>query len=161
MAKKQEKTNVMRILDSKKLDYEFFDYDETITEGLLVANTLNEPCDHVFKTLVTVSAKNINYVFVIPVDKSLDLKAAASAVSEKSITMIKQKELFPLTGYIHGGCSPIGIKKQFKTVIDSSAENLEFFYVSGGKVGKQIKTRPENIVKITNAIFASIAKNQQ
>jgi len=161
MGKKQEKTNVMRILDSKGVKYDFFEYDETVTEGVKIAQMLNEPVDMVFKTLVTVSGKKIYYVFVIPVHKSLDLKSAAATVGEKSIAMIKQKELLPLTGYIHGGCSPIGMKKLFKTVIDSSAKGLDFFYVSAGKVGKQIKVSPKDIVGITDAEFAYIAKETE
>jgi len=158
MGRKQEKTNVMRILDGKKIPYDFFEYDENITDGMMVANTLGENYDHVYKTLVTVSGKNINYVFVIPVNKSLDLKAAASCVGEKSIAMIKQKDLLPLTGYIHGGCSPIGMKKLFRTVIDSPASILEYFYISAGKVGHQIKVNPNDVIKLTNGTFGDVSK---
>lgn len=159
MSKKQEKTNVMRILDSKKINYEFFEYDSSITDGITIAQKLNEPCERVYKTLVTVSSQKVNYVFVIPVKKTLDLKAAASFVGEKSISMIQQKELLPLTGYIHGGCSPVGMKKLFKTVIDSSAKELDSFYVSAGKVGKQIKVSVNDIVNLINAEFADIARD--
>lgn len=159
MGKKLDKTNVMRILDGKKINYDFFEYDETITDGEKVAETLGEQYDHVFKTLVTVSAKNINYVFVVPVNKTLDLKAAAVVVGEKSIAMIKQKELLPLTGYIHGGCSPIGMKKLFKTVIDNSAEDLDYFYVSAGRIGRQIKIAPKDVQNLIGAEFKSIAKD--
>lgn len=159
MGKKQDKTNVMRLLDQKKIAYDFFQYDETVTDGILVAGLLGQPCDHVFKTLVTVSSKGINYVFVIPVDKSLDLKAAAISVGEKSISMIKQKELLPLTGYIHGGCSPIGMKKPFETVIDCSAESIDYFCISGGHIGRQIKVNPHDVQKITGAKFYNISKD--
>lgn len=161
MGKKQEKTNVLRIFDSKKINYEYFEYDETITEGIEVAKILNEPFESVYKTLVTVSPKNINYVFVIPVNKTLDLKKAAKTVSEKSVAMIKQKELLPLTGYIHGGCSPIGMKKLFTTVIDISAQNLPYIYVSAGRVGRQVKVNPVDIVKLTNARFSDIIKETE
>ena len=136
----QDKTNVMRILDSKKIDYIPHYYnDSDNVAGMDVAIYLNENPDQVFKTLVTRAHSGIYYVFVVPVSKELDLKKAAKSVNEKSIEMIKQKELLPLTGYIHGGCSPIGMKKQFKTVIDKSATNFETFIFSGGKIGYQVE----------------------
>ena len=114
---KVEKTNVMRILDQKKINYNTYSYIDTdAISGMEVAEVLGQNPNQVFKTLVTVSGKNINYVFVVPVNKELDLKKAAKVVGEKSIEMIKSKELLSLTGYIHGGCSPIGMKKMFKTV---------------------------------------------
>ena len=110
----------------------------------------------VFKTLVTVSGKKVNYVFVIPVAESLDLKAAARAVGEKSVEMIKQKELLPLTGYIHGGCSPVGMKKHFRTVIHESAQNLDTIFVSAGRVGNQVEVEPKSLAKLVGADFADI-----
>ena len=114
-----QKTNVMRVLDQKKVKYEPHSYANTnAVSGLEVAEILGQNVSQVFKTLVTVSSTKKNYVFVIPVSKELDLKKAATAVREKKIEMIKEKELLPLTGYVHGGCSPVGMKKFFKTVID-------------------------------------------
>ena len=147
--KKQEKTNVMRILDQKKINYNSYDYRETnAVSGMEVATSLNEDPNKVFKTLVTVAKSKINYVFVVPVNKELDLKKAAKSVGEKSVEMIKSKELLPLTGYIHGGCSPIGMKKQFKTVIDKSATNFETFIFSGGKIGYQVEVTLDDLKKV-------------
>ena len=149
--KKQEKTNVMRILDQRKINYNSYDYTETnAVSGMEVATSLNEDPNKVFKTLVTVAKSKINYVFVVPVNKELDLKKAAKAVGEKSIEMIKSKELLPLTGYIHGGCSPIGMKKLFKTVIDKSATNFETFIFSGGKIGYQVEVTLDDLKKVIN-----------
>ena len=149
--KKQEKTNVMRILYQRKINYNSYDYTETnAVSGMEVATSLNEDPNKVFKTLVTVAKSKINYVFVVPVNKELDLKKAAKAVGEKSIEMIKSKELLPLTGYIHGGCSPIGMKKQFKTVIDKSATNFETFIFSGGKIGYQVEVTLDDLKKVIN-----------
>ena len=147
--KKQEKTNVMRILDQKKINYNSYDYRGTnAVSGMEVATSLNEDPNKVFKTLVTVTKSKINYVFVVPVNKELDLKKAAKSVGEKSVEMIKSKELLPLTGYIHGGCSPIGMKKQFKTVIDKSATNFETFIFSGGKIGYQVEVTLDDLKKV-------------
>ena len=147
--KKQEKTNVMRILDQKKINYNSYDYRGTnAVSGMEVATSLNEDPNKVFKTLVTVAKSKINYVFVVPVNKELDLKKAAKSVGEKSVDMIKSKELLPLTGYIHGGCSPIGMKKQFKTVIDKSASNFETFIFSGGKIGYQVEVTLDDLKKV-------------
>ena len=147
--KKQEKTNVMRILDQKKINYNSYDYRGTnAVSGMEVATSLNEDPNKVFKTLVTVAKSKINYVFVVPVNKELDLKKAAKAVGEKSVEMIKSKELLQLTGYIHGGCSPIGMKKQFKTVIDKSATNFETFIFSGGKIGYQVEVTLDDLKKV-------------
>ncbi len=153
---KNEKTNVCRILDKLKLDYTLFTYDAEITEGIIIADILGEPRERVFKTLVTVSNTGINFVFVIPVEKTLDLKKAAKAVGAKSIAMIKQKELLPLTGYIHGGCSPIGMKKQFKTVIDTSALDFDEIYVSAGRVGYQIKIASKFLGSAVNAVYEDL-----
>ncbi len=143
-----KKTNVMRILDDKKIAYDCFTYDNTKLNAVEVANCLGQSPDTVFKTLVTVGKSKEHYVFILPGHKELDLKKAAKAAGEKFIEMIPQKELLPLTGYIHGGCSPIGMKKQFKTFIDESAENLEVIYFSAGRVGYQIKLSLPDLQKV-------------
>lgn len=145
MAKKNdEKTNVMRLLEQKKIPYQSFDYSQTdAVSGVEVARALNEDPAQVFKTLVTIGKSGKNYVFVIPVEAELNLKKAAAAVSEKKIEMIKQKDLLGLTGYIHGGCSPIGMKKAFPTVMDSSCQQFESVMVSAGKIGYQVQIAPE------------------
>ena len=133
---KDEKTNVMRILDQKKVKYNSYNYLKTgAISGMEVAKALDENPNLTFKTLVTVGKTNNHYVFLVPVNKELDLKKAAKAVNEKNIEMVKSKELLSLTGYIHGGCSPVGMKKSFKTVIDSSAKNYDKLIFSGGKIG--------------------------
>lgn len=154
---KLEKTNVMRILDQKKIWYQAYKYENSIS-GVDVATELGENPDQVFKTLVTKSGNNIYYVFVVPVAAELDLKKAAKSVGEKSIEMIKQKELLPLTGYIHGGCSPIGMKKFFKTVIHESAKNFESIIFSAGKVGYQVEVKVEEITKVIRVDFSDIIK---
>lgn len=151
-----EKTNVMRILDQKKIAYNPHEYSPTITEGIVIAQMLNEAPNLVFKTLVTVANNGTYFVFCIPVAETLDLKKAAKAVNVKSIAMIKQKELLPLTGYIHGGCSPIGMKKPFKTTIHQTAASLDRFFVSAGKVGKQIELNPNELAKLIKADFKDI-----
>lgn len=150
------KTNVMRILDKAKIPYESFEYSSELTEGNLIAEALREDKSRVFKTLVTESASGAHYVFVISVAETLDLKAAARAVNEKSVSMLKQKELLPLTGYIHGGCSPVGMRKPFKTVIDTKARPFEEFFVSAGKVGFQIKVSPVALAEFIGAEFCDI-----
>lgn len=143
------KTNVMRLLDKKKIEYKSHYYGDTdAISGIEVAEVLKQNPENVFKTLVTVGKSKKNYVFVIPVAEELDLKKAAKAVGEKSIEMIKSKELLPLTGYIHGGCSPIGMKKFFPTTIDESVLKCETFCISGGKIGYQIEISLENLKKI-------------
>lgn len=152
-----EKTNVMRIFDQKKLEYKPHFYGDTgAVSGVDVANALSEEPHSVFKTLVTVGKSKKNYVFMIPVCEELDLKKAAKAVGEKSIEMIKSKELLPLTGYIHGGCSPVGMKKLFTTTIHSTAENFERIFFSGGKIGCQVETTLENLKKIVPVRIADI-----
>lgn len=147
--KKDEKTNVMRILDQKKIQYEHYNYvNSGVISGIDVANALKQNPAQVFKTLITRGKTGTNYVFVIPCDKELDLKKAAKASGEKSIEMIKSKELLPLTGYIHGGCSPIGMKKTFTTFIDNSAENFDTIIYSAGKVGYQVETSLDDLYKI-------------
>lgn len=146
---KDEKTNVMRILDQKKVKYNSYNYLKTgAISGMEVAKALNESPNLTFKTLVTVGKTNNHYVFLVPVNKELDLKKAAKAVNEKNIEMVKSKELLALTGYIHGGCSPIGMKKSFKTVIDSSARNYDKLIFSGGKIGYQVETTLDELKKV-------------
>lgn len=149
MAKKSiEKTNVMRILDQRGIKYRSYSYADTdAINGLDVANALNQNPSQVFKTLVTVGASKNHYVFLVPVASELNLKNAARAVSEKNVEMLKMKDLFALTGYIHGGCSPIGMKKQFKTIIDVSAQNFETIIFSAGKIGYQIEVRLDDLRK--------------
>ncbi|MBO5476814.1 MAG: Cys-tRNA(Pro) deacylase [Clostridia bacterium] len=155
----QDKTNVMRILDSKKIEYKAHYYTNSdAIAGLDVVAALNENPNQAFKTLVTRSASKNYYVFVVPVSGELDLKKAAKSVNEKSVEMIKQKELLPLTGYIHGGCSPIGMKKQFNTVIDISAKDFETIFVSGGKIGYQIEMKVEDFSKVIRVTFEDIVR---
>ncbi len=149
----------MRVLDSLKLPYEHREYkkDPKLT-GADVAHSLGENADAVFKTLVTVSKSKKYYVFMIPVERELDLKKAARAVGEKSIDMIAQKELLPLTGYVHGGCSPIGMKKQFHTTAHESAFGFEEIMFSAGRVGSQIKMRVDDLKKAIPIEFADLTK---
>lgn len=159
MSKNKDKTNVMRILDQKKITYISYNYESTgAISGVEVAQALNQDPDMVFKTLVTVGKSKANYVFVVPVKKELDLKKAARAVGEKSIEMIKSKELLPLTGYIHGGCSPIGMKKQFVTTIDQSAADCERIIFSGGKIGYQVEMSLSDLEKVIPFQLADIAE---
>ena len=157
MDKNDEKTNVMRVLDQKKIPYRHHCYIDTgAVAGAEVAKILGEDPDKVFKTLVTVGASKRYYVFVVPVEKELDLKKAAKAVGEKNIEMIKSKELLPLTGYIHGGCSPIGMKKFFTTTIDESARNFDTIMFSAGKIGYQVELSPSDLAKVIRFEYAQI-----
>ena len=155
--KKEEKTNVMRVLEGKKIPFESRSYepDPTMT-GIEIAALLGEEADHVFKTLITQGKSGQYYVFVVPVEAELELRKAAKAAGEKSVDMIPQKNLLPLTGYVHGGCSPIGMKKSFKTFIHESAAGFQRMYVSAGKVGFQIGIAPGDLVKVTGAVYADI-----
>ncbi len=137
---KAEKTNAMRQLERKKLEYRVHTYEGGALSGTQVASALGQAAERVFKTLVTVGKTGQHYVFMVPVARELHLKKAAAAVGEKSVAMIAQKELLPLTGYVHGGCSPIGMKKQFPTVIDASVPEEGTIFFSGGKIGLQIET---------------------
>ena len=145
----KNKTNAIRILDSKKIDYITHDYsDSDAVSGQEVAEYLNQDPNKLYKTLVTVSKSNKNYVFLVPVSKELDLKKAAECVNEKNIEMIKSKDLLALTGYIHGGCSPIGMKKFFTTTIDESAKDWDTVIFSAGKIGYQVEVSLENLSKV-------------
>lgn len=147
----------MRVLEQKRIKYKGYTYECTeALSGAEVAKTLNENPDHVFKTLVTVGKSNVHYVFMIPVAKELNLKKAAAAAGEKNIEMIKSKDLLPLTGYVHGGCSPIGMKKQFKTVIDESAENFETIIFSGGKIGYQVELSLQDLKSVVDFDLKSL-----
>lgn len=147
--KQDEKTNVMRLLDQRKIEYTAHNYLQSgAISGVDVAKALGEPAENVFKTLVTVGKSGAHYVFLVPVEKELDLKRAAGAVGEKNIEMIKSKELLPLTGYIHGGCSPLGMKKVFPTVIDESVTGLDRFFFSAGKIGFQIEMSPKALLSL-------------
>ena len=151
------KTNAMRLLDQKKIEYEVKEIEDAQgLSGSQMALKAGENPEEVYKTLVTVGAKGAHYVFVVPVEKELDLKKAAKTVGEKSISMIHQKELLPLTGYIHGGCSPVGMKKFFRTVFDKSVLSHERIYFSGGKVGVQVRIRTVDISKAIKCEFEDI-----
>lgn len=155
-----EKTNVMRILDQKKISYTPHSIgDNTKLSGAEVAHALNKEQDSVFKTLVTVGKSGNKYVFVVPINRELNLKKAAKAVGEKSIEMLKSKELLPLTGYIHGGCSPIGMKKFFTTTVDISAQDKESICFSAGKIGYQVELNPNDLSKVIRFKFADVAEN--
>lgn len=157
MKNKAEKTNVMRVLERLKVAYESHEYEPDATlSGEQIAGILGEDVTKVFKTLVTRGRSGQYYVFVIPVAEELNLKKAASVTGEKSVEMIKQKELLPLTGYVHGGCSPIGMKKHFPTYIHETATALERIYVSGGKVGVQIELAPEDLMQAAECKAAEL-----
>jgi Cys-tRNA(Pro)/Cys-tRNA(Cys) deacylase len=151
-----EKTNVMRLLDSKGIFYIEHSYDPEITDGEQVAKILNESPEQTFKTLVTQGNNHEYFVFVVPVNKTLNLKKAAKSVGVKSIEMIKQKELLPLTGYIHGGCSPLGMKKLFVTIIDETALIFDSIIFSAGKKGFQVQMNPLDIDKVITLSFFDI-----
>ncbi|MEK4384652.1 Cys-tRNA(Pro) deacylase [Solibacillus sp. FSL W7-1464] len=159
MAKKQAKTNAVRLIEQKKIAHEIFEYtinDGESVDGLTVAGKIGQPALHVYKTLVATAGKGNYFVFVIPVNAELNLKAAAKVVGQKKIEMLPVKELLGLTGYIRGGCSPIGMKKLFPTIIEEAAAALDYIIVSAGKIGMQIKLAPEDLQKATNGQFASI-----
>ena len=158
MAKnKEEKTNVMRTLDQKKIPYTAHSYDpDGPIDGVSVAQILGQPPEQVFKTLVTKAASGAYYVFDIPVAENLDLKKAAKAVGEKSVAMLPQKELLPLTGYVHGGCSPVGMKKQFPTVFHETALLYGTICVSAGKIGHQVECDPNALIALLRAKTADV-----
>ncbi|WP_283610296.1 Cys-tRNA(Pro) deacylase [Faecalispora anaeroviscerum] len=157
---KEHKTNVMRILEKEKISYQFYYYshEDGQIDGISVAHKLNQPVEQVFKTLVTRGASKNFYVFVIPVEEELDLKAAAQSVSEKSVEMVHVSEINQITGYIRGGCSPVGMKKQFQTVIDESCLQLPTIIVSGGKIGTQVELAPADLITLIAASTAPLCK---
>ncbi len=153
-----KKTNVMRLLDSKKIIYDYYEYkvDKDHVDGVSVAKDIGRDVEDVYKTLVAEGNSKEHYVFVIPVAEELDLKKAAGAVGEKSVHMIKVADINKLTGYIRGGCSPIGMKKDFKTVIDDTAVNRETIIVSAGKVGFQVEVNPNDFKEFIDVDFKNI-----
>ena len=156
-----EKTNVMRLLEAKKIPYTGFAYPPEITDGQQVAAALGEDVRAVFKTLVTVSDKGKYFVFCVPVCGSLDLKAAAKAAGAKSVVMIRQRELEPLTGYVHGGCSPVGMKKLFRTTLDESAKQRTHIFFSGGRIGLQIETAPAALAQLIPFTYAALCHDTE
>lgn len=151
------KTNAMRILDKNNIEYKTYSYDSSkAISGIEVAQSLNQNPNYVFKTLVTTAKSKQHYVFLVPVAQELDLKKAATSVGEKSIEMLKQKDLFNLTGYVHGGCSPLGMKKLFNTVIDISVQQQPIIIFSAGKIGYQIETTLEQLQKVIEFRLADI-----
>ncbi len=153
-----QKTNVMRILDSAHIQYNTYTYEnkDGALDGVSVANKIGQPVERVYKTLVTRGASKNFFIFVIPVSKELNLKAAAKSVGEKSIEMIRMDEINKVTGYIRGGCSPIGMKKDYQTVIDSSCENIDFIIFSAGKIGFQVEIEPKELIDFIKAGVAHI-----
>ncbi len=157
--KQDIKTNVMRILDKAKIDYKYYTYEaDGTTTGVEVAALTGHDPKHVFKTLVTVGKSKNYYVFVVPVEKELNLKKAATSVGEKSIEMIKSKDLLAVAGYIHGGCSPIGMKKRYKTTIDIQANDCETLVFSGGKIGCQVEMTLDDLAKVVEFQVAEVAE---
>jgi Cys-tRNA(Pro)/Cys-tRNA(Cys) deacylase len=155
--KKEEKINVMRVLEQKKIAYQGHTYEPDATKtGREIALLLGQDPSRVFKTLVTAGKPARYYVFVIPVESELDLKKAAAAAGEKSVSMIPQKELLPLTGYIHGGCSPIGMKKRFPSFIHRSASGLSRIFVSAGRVGCQVELDPADLIRVAELVPADL-----
>ena len=156
---KMEKTNVMRLLTQKKIPFQGYQYEaKEAVSGMEAAEILGLDPAGVFKTLVTTGHSGAHYVFVIPVAEELDLKKAAAASGEKSIEMLKSKDLLPLTGYVHGGCSPIGMKKPFPTWIDASAQSMDRIVFSAGKIGTHVGVNPAELKGILNYRFAELCK---
>ena len=153
---KETKTNVMRLLDAAKIKYVEHVYDPELTDGQAVAAALGQDPTHVFKTLVTTGASGAHFVFCVPVNRTLNLKKAAKAAGEKSIEMLAQRELLPLTGYIHGGCSPVGMKKRFATFFDAAAETAATLIVSAGRRGFQIEVPPATLCAYVRGAFADL-----
>ncbi|WP_274309024.1 Cys-tRNA(Pro) deacylase [Solibacillus daqui] len=159
MAKKHVKTNAIRLIEQKKIVHEIFEYtseDGNAVDGVTVAAKIGQPVEHVYKTLIATAGKGDYFVFVIPVEAELNLKAAAKVVGEKKVELIAVKELLGLTGYVRGGCSPIGMKKLFPTYIEQTAETLDYIIVSAGKIGMQMKLAPTDLAKASNAQFAQL-----
>lgn len=157
---KDDRTNVMRLLASAGIAYTDHCYDPETTDGESVAKLVGKSVEETFKTLVTQSASKKNFVFVIPVHLELDLKAAARAVNEKSIEMIPQKQLMPLTGYVHGGCSPVGLKRSFPIVFDESCLNLDTMTLSAGKRGRQVTVSPTELISYLGATTAPLTRSK-
>lgn len=159
MSKKEVKTNAMRILDRMKISYEYETYEcDEFTDGIETADKLGYDHKLVFKTLVTTGKSGEHYVFVIPIEEEIDFKKAAKVVGEKSLEMLPLKELTKTTGYVRGGCTSIGMKKNFPTIIHESAHDLEYMHISGGKLGMQLKLAPADLLKAANGKFADVIK---
>lgn len=159
MSKKELKTNAMRILDRAGVSYTWKTYDcGEFTDGVHVADQLGLPHERVYKTLVTVGKSGAHYVFVVPIAEEIDFKKAARTVGEKSLEMLHLKDLTKVTGYVRGGCTSIGMKKQFPTVIQEDAESLDHIYISGGKLGMQLQLSPLDLKKVTGASFADVTE---
>ena len=158
----EQKTNVMRVLEQKKIAYtpHSYPHGDDAVDGATVAQLIGKAPEQVYKTLVTVGASKNHYVFVIPVLAELNLKKAAKAVGEKSIAMLHVSELLPLTGYVRGGCSPIGMKKQFRTVIDASCEAQDTITVSAGKIGQQVEVAPADLLKLIRGTTAEVINEE-
>lgn len=162
MAKKEEKTNVARLLDQRGIPYTAHSYPaDGPVDGVSVAGCLGQDVERVFKTLVCKGASGAHYVFDIPVAESLDLRKAAKAVGEKSVAMIPQKELLPLTGYVHGGCSPVGMKKRFPTVFHETVALFETICVSAGKIGHQVEVDPAKLMDFLGATAADLTTEEK
>lgn len=161
MSKKELKTNAMRMLERFKIPYTYQTYECDVFEsGITTANSIGLPHEQVYKTLVTTGKSGEHYVFVIPIEAELDLKKAARSVGEKSVEMLPVKEITKVTGYVRGGCTAIGMKKQFRTVIDRSASEQEQIYVSGGKLGMQICLKPDDLCKASGASYDEIVMDK-
>jgi len=159
MGKKEVKTNAMRILDKKKITYDFRSYEcDEFTDGIETADKLGLPHEEVYKTIVTTGKSGEHYVFVLPIEAEIDFKKAAKAVGEKSLEMLHLKELTPLTGYVRGGCTAIGMKKNFPVVIDESARRFAKIHVSAGRIGAQLTLAPDDLAAASNAKFDKIIK---
>ena len=158
---KEVKTNAMRILDKNKIDYRVNIYEcEEFKDGVSIADQLGQPYEQSFKTLVTMGKSNNYYVFVIPVDEEIDMKKAAKAVDEKNVEMIHVKDINKVTGYIRGGCTPIGMKKQYATVIHESVMQFDEIIISGGRIGAQIFIKPQDLIRVTGAVVMDIIKEK-
>ena len=162
MSKKEVKTNAMRMLDRMKIPYEYEEYEcDEFSDGIETADKLGYDHKYVYKTLVTTGKSGGHYVFVIPIEKEIDFKKAAKAVGEKSIEMLHLRELTPLTGYVRGGCSPLGMKKQFPTVVHESAASFDKIYISGGRIGTSITVNPDALLKVTRGQYADIIQHNE
>ena len=158
---KEVKTNAMRILDRNKVKYKVNTYEcDEFIDGIHIADMLGQPYESSFKTLVTVGKSGNYYVFAIPIAEELDMKKAAKSVGEKSVEMLHVKDINSVTGYIRGGCTPLGMKKQYMTVVDSSAEQFEEIIISGGRIGSQIMLSPKDLIKVTRGKFESITMSE-
>lgn len=159
---KEVKTNAVRILDRNKINYELLTYEcDEFIDGLHTAEKTGAPVEQTYKTLVMQGKSKKYYVFVIPIAEEVDLKAAARSVGEKSVEMIHVKDITAITGYVRGGCSPLGMKKQFPTVIDSTAEDFDQMYVSGGRIGTSVRLNPKDLAHVVRAEFADIIAKQK